>query len=152
MRKCGPLTAFAKNAGEVPASTHVPLCSSERGYGLSPCHLVTPSRFLSKIPLRSCRSAGYDCPLWRESSDTPARDGAAQDNPVTTSLRQIAALVNGEPYGDLDLIITAARPLCEAQPGHITFVDHDKHFPELHACGLPVRPWSVCKRPPMAKP
>jgi UDP-3-O-[3-hydroxymyristoyl] glucosamine N-acyltransferase len=31
------------------------------------------------------------------------------------------------------LVILAARPLHQAQTGHITFLDHDKHLPELHA-------------------
>ena len=53
---------------------------------------------------------------------------------MTSTVRELAALVGGEVYGDGDLPIRAARSLREAQPGHITFVEHDKHLPELYAC------------------
>jgi UDP-3-O-[3-hydroxymyristoyl] glucosamine N-acyltransferase len=43
-------------------------------------------------------------------------------------------LVDGQLQGDGECVITAARPLAEAQPGDITFVADDKHVPELHRC------------------
>src|SRR5262245_65893335 len=52
---------------------------------------------------------------------------------MTSTVRDLAALVGGEVYGDGDLPILAARPLREAQPGHVTFVDHEKHLPDLYA-------------------
>ncbi len=52
--------------------------------------------------------------------------------PIT--VRQLAELVQGQVHGDGDLVITAARPLGDAQPGHITFVEDDKHALLLHDC------------------
>jgi UDP-3-O-[3-hydroxymyristoyl] glucosamine N-acyltransferase len=52
---------------------------------------------------------------------------------MTSTVRDLAALVGGEVYGDGDLPILAARPLREAQPGHVTFVEHEKHLPDLYA-------------------
>src|SRR5882724_9658250 len=52
---------------------------------------------------------------------------------MTCTVRELAALVGGHVHGDGDVTILGARPLREAQTGHITFVDHDKHLPELHA-------------------
>jgi UDP-3-O-[3-hydroxymyristoyl] glucosamine N-acyltransferase len=55
---------------------------------------------------------------------------------VHVTLRQLAELVQGRLLGDGDLIITAARPLGEAQPGEITFVEDEKHasrLPRSHA-------------------
>jgi UDP-3-O-[3-hydroxymyristoyl] glucosamine N-acyltransferase len=51
--------------------------------------------------------------------------------PVRVTLRQLAELVQGTAVGDGDLPIAAARPLLEAQPGDITFVENDKHVPQL---------------------
>jgi UDP-3-O-[3-hydroxymyristoyl] glucosamine N-acyltransferase len=42
--------------------------------------------------------------------------------------------VRGQVHGDADLVISAARPLDEAQPGDITFVEDAKHALQLHAC------------------
>jgi UDP-3-O-[3-hydroxymyristoyl] glucosamine N-acyltransferase len=44
----------------------------------------------------------------------------------------LAELVHGEVLGDGELLITAARPLGEAQPGHVTFVEDQKHLAQLH--------------------
>jgi UDP-3-O-[3-hydroxymyristoyl] glucosamine N-acyltransferase len=53
---------------------------------------------------------------------------------VTITVRQLAELVNGQVHGDADLVIAAARPLGEAQPGDITFVEDAKHASQLVAC------------------
>jgi UDP-3-O-[3-hydroxymyristoyl] glucosamine N-acyltransferase len=52
---------------------------------------------------------------------------------MTSTVRELAALVGGEVHGDGDLPIHAARPLHEACAGHVTFAEHEKHLPELHA-------------------
>jgi len=53
---------------------------------------------------------------------------------VNTTVRQLAALVQGTVVGDADLVIKAARPLGEAQSGDITFLEDDKHAPLLRNC------------------
>ena len=50
---------------------------------------------------------------------------------MSATLRQLAELVQGTVQGDGDLIIQAARPLTEARPGDITFVDSDRHAAQL---------------------
>jgi UDP-3-O-[3-hydroxymyristoyl] glucosamine N-acyltransferase len=47
---------------------------------------------------------------------------------VSVTVRQLAEWVRGEVLGDGDLPISGARPLAEAGPGDITFVEHDKHL------------------------
>ncbi|MCE9530638.1 MAG: UDP-3-O-(3-hydroxymyristoyl)glucosamine N-acyltransferase [Planctomycetes bacterium] len=51
--------------------------------------------------------------------------------PVT--VRELAELVQGEICGDGEREIRAARPLSEAGPGDITFVDDEKHFAVFQA-------------------
>src|SRR5262245_64286976 len=46
---------------------------------------------------------------------------------VSTTLRQLAELVQGQVHGDGELVIHAARSLGEAQAGDITFIENDKH-------------------------
>jgi UDP-3-O-[3-hydroxymyristoyl] glucosamine N-acyltransferase len=46
---------------------------------------------------------------------------------VSVTLGQLAELVHGQACGDAGLVLHAARPLGEAQPGDITFVEKDKH-------------------------
>ena len=53
---------------------------------------------------------------------------------MNTTVRQLAALVQGTVVGDADLTVRAARPLGEAQAGDITFIEDDKHAPLLHNC------------------
>ncbi len=53
---------------------------------------------------------------------------------MSTTLRQLAELVQGELCGDGDLVIHAARPLGEAEPGSITFVEDEKHALLLNNC------------------
>jgi UDP-3-O-[3-hydroxymyristoyl] glucosamine N-acyltransferase len=73
---------------------------------------------------------------------------------VTTTLRDLAELVGGELCGDGSLVIHAARPLSEAEPGSITFVDDEKHAQQLTACrasavvaptGLATKEWNVVR-------
>jgi UDP-3-O-[3-hydroxymyristoyl] glucosamine N-acyltransferase len=73
---------------------------------------------------------------------------------VSTTLRQLADLVQGELCGDADLVICAARSLGEAEPGSITFVEDEKHAQQLDACrasavvapkGLSTKGWSVLR-------
>ena len=52
---------------------------------------------------------------------------------MSVTVRQLAALVHGEVEGNGELIIRAARPLQEAQPGDITFLDHLRHVAKLQA-------------------
>jgi UDP-3-O-[3-hydroxymyristoyl] glucosamine N-acyltransferase len=53
---------------------------------------------------------------------------------VSTTIRELAQLVQGQVEGDADLVVTAAQPLGEAQPGSITFLEHDKHAARLRDC------------------
>ncbi len=52
---------------------------------------------------------------------------------MSVTVRQLAELVHGKVHGNGDLVIDAARPLSEAQAGHITFLESDKHIPHLIA-------------------
>jgi UDP-3-O-[3-hydroxymyristoyl] glucosamine N-acyltransferase len=52
---------------------------------------------------------------------------------VTVTVRQLAEWVQGEVLGDGDLPIANARTLADAQPGDITFVEHEKHLHAWHA-------------------
>lgn len=53
---------------------------------------------------------------------------------MTVTVRQLAEWVGGEVLGDGDQPITNARTLAEAQPGDVTFVEHEKHLPAWHSC------------------
>jgi len=52
---------------------------------------------------------------------------------VTFTVRQLAEWVHGEVLGDGDLPIQNARTLSEAEPGDITFVEHEKHLHAWHS-------------------
>lgn len=52
---------------------------------------------------------------------------------MTITVRNLAEWVRGEVLGDGDLPISNARTLAEAQPGDITFVEHDKHLNAWHS-------------------
>ena len=52
---------------------------------------------------------------------------------MSVTVRQLAELVKGQVEVDGDLVIQAARPLHEAQPGHITFLDQERHLAKLQA-------------------
>jgi UDP-3-O-[3-hydroxymyristoyl] glucosamine N-acyltransferase len=51
---------------------------------------------------------------------------------VTFTVRQLAEWVRGEVLGDGELRIANARTLSDAQPGDITFVEHDRHLTAWH--------------------
>ncbi len=51
---------------------------------------------------------------------------------MTVTVRELAEWVRGEVLGDPDLPISNARPLAEAEPGDITFVEQDKNLPAWH--------------------
>lgn len=53
---------------------------------------------------------------------------------MTVTVRQLAEWLRGELLGDGDQLITAARTLADAQPGDITFVEHDRHLAAWQAC------------------
>ena len=52
---------------------------------------------------------------------------------MTVTVRQLAEWVQGEVLGDGELPIANARTLADAQPGDITFVEHEKHLHAWHA-------------------
>lgn len=52
---------------------------------------------------------------------------------MAITVKQLAELVQGTVQGNGELLVTTARPLGEAQAGDITFLEHDKHLPQLHA-------------------
>lgn len=51
---------------------------------------------------------------------------------MSVTVRQLAEWVRGEVLGDADLPISNARTLTDAEPGDITFVEHDKHLAAWH--------------------
>jgi UDP-3-O-[3-hydroxymyristoyl] glucosamine N-acyltransferase len=53
---------------------------------------------------------------------------------VPTTLRELAELVQGQVHGDGDVPISAARPLADAGPGDITFVEDAQHAGRLQTC------------------
>jgi UDP-3-O-[3-hydroxymyristoyl] glucosamine N-acyltransferase len=53
---------------------------------------------------------------------------------VSPTIRQLAELVHGQVLGDGGLPIQAARPLDDAGPGDITFVEAGKPVQALHHC------------------
>jgi UDP-3-O-[3-hydroxymyristoyl] glucosamine N-acyltransferase len=53
---------------------------------------------------------------------------------LVVTVRHLAELVAGTIHGDGDLVIQAARPLAEAQPGDITFVVDNRHAARLSEC------------------
>jgi UDP-3-O-[3-hydroxymyristoyl] glucosamine N-acyltransferase len=53
---------------------------------------------------------------------------------MAVTVRQLAALVGGQVYGDAARVIAAARPLTEAAAGDVTFIESVKHARFLPAC------------------
>ncbi|QEL19999.1 UDP-3-O-(3-hydroxymyristoyl)glucosamine N-acyltransferase [Limnoglobus roseus] len=51
---------------------------------------------------------------------------------MSLTVRQMAALVAGEVVGNGDAEIVDARPLTDAKPGHITFVEDDRYLDAWH--------------------
>lgn len=52
---------------------------------------------------------------------------------MTVTIRELAEWVRGELVGDGGLAIADARPLTDARPGDITFVEDSRYFPAWHA-------------------
>src|SRR4051812_13675032 len=75
----------------------------------------------------------YDSAAFRGSATALAartfqgRKGIA----VSVTVRELAELVHGKVLGDGERLIDAARPLSEVQAGDITFLESDKHAPQL---------------------
>jgi UDP-3-O-[3-hydroxymyristoyl] glucosamine N-acyltransferase len=59
---------------------------------------------------------------------------ARKDSGVNVTVQQLAELVGGTLVGDGTIRIQAARPLKEAGPGHITFLENEKHLRHLASC------------------
>jgi UDP-3-O-[3-hydroxymyristoyl] glucosamine N-acyltransferase len=59
------------------------------------------------------------------------------------TVREMAALVGGEVCGDVDRVVTAARPFGEAGETDITFLDHTQTLPEASIAGAIVVPLGV---------
>lgn len=53
---------------------------------------------------------------------------------MPTTLLQLTSLVQGQLDGDGSLLIAAARPLQEAGPGEITFVENEQHLRLIATC------------------
>jgi UDP-3-O-[3-hydroxymyristoyl] glucosamine N-acyltransferase len=54
---------------------------------------------------------------------------------VGVKLNQLAALVQGTVHGDGDVLIESARPVRDANPGSITFLEHEKLARTLNESG-----------------
>lgn len=59
--------------------------------------------------------------------------GRKEDNRVGATVKQLAAMVRGRLIGDGELAIDSARPVAEAGPRDITFVDDDRYAKMLRA-------------------
>jgi UDP-3-O-[3-hydroxymyristoyl] glucosamine N-acyltransferase len=53
---------------------------------------------------------------------------------VDVTLKELARLVQGELQGDGDLRISGARPIADAGPSDITFVEDEKHLASIGRC------------------
>jgi UDP-3-O-[3-hydroxymyristoyl] glucosamine N-acyltransferase len=53
---------------------------------------------------------------------------------VRITVQQLATLVNGQVHGQPDLLVGAARPLTEAGPDDVTFVETDRNARSLNTC------------------
>lgn len=54
---------------------------------------------------------------------------------MNVSVRQMAEWVRGEVVGDGEVAVSAARPLSDAGPGDITYVDGTRNLPSLYRSG-----------------
>jgi UDP-3-O-[3-hydroxymyristoyl] glucosamine N-acyltransferase len=53
---------------------------------------------------------------------------------MPSTVHELAALVGGDVHGDGSITILAARAFNEAETGHVTFAENEKHLGELHTC------------------
>jgi UDP-3-O-[3-hydroxymyristoyl] glucosamine N-acyltransferase len=51
---------------------------------------------------------------------------------VTVTVREVATWIEGELLGDGEQPIREAKPLADAEPGDITFVENDQHLDQWH--------------------
>ena len=54
---------------------------------------------------------------------------------MVATVEQLAELVHGRLVGDGSVSIRSARPVAEAGPGDITFIENDRFAKLLRACG-----------------
>jgi len=66
--------------------------------------------------------------------DVARREAGRKGESVSTTIAQLAALVQGQIQGESTGCVRAARPLQEAGPGEITFVENDHHLKRLKEC------------------
>ena len=71
---------------------------------------------------------------------------------MVRTIQQLADMVGGRVEGDQEAEIEQAQPLHDAGPRAITFVDHERHYPELCVKSGRVRPSSSPTAPRMDKP
>jgi UDP-3-O-[3-hydroxymyristoyl] glucosamine N-acyltransferase len=71
---------------------------------------------------------------WLRSAGKNGLSGKKGRPRVSVTVQQLAELVQGQVQGDGDQVITAARPLDEARPGDVTFIEDEKHARFLHDC------------------
>ena len=65
---------------------------------------------------------------------------------MSVTVRQLAALVQGQVHGDAERVITAARPVTEAVAGDVTFIEDEKHLRFLAAVPDPQHPHHVLRQ------
>ena len=115
-----------------------------RSFWASASNKLPLSAFRRQAIIRTRKTAARVRPRPRTFHGWKGRDR------VNTTVRQLAALVQGTIVGDGDLVVKAARPLGEAQAGDITFIEDDKHAPLLHnsrASAAVVPSFPFCQRP-----
>jgi UDP-3-O-[3-hydroxymyristoyl] glucosamine N-acyltransferase len=68
--------------------------------------------------------------------------------PVTTTLQELAALVQGQLHGAPEWAVAAARPLHEAGPDDVSFIENEKHLRDLKGAkaGALVVPETLAER------
>ena len=54
---------------------------------------------------------------------------------MASTVRELAAMIHGEVCGKDDDVILAARPLSDARPGDITFVEDERYLAKFYASG-----------------
>ncbi len=62
------------------------------------------------------------------------REVGRKGETVSTTIEQLADLVQGQVQGDCSRCVQAARPLQEAGPADITFVENEHHLKHLKEC------------------
>ena len=78
-----------------------------------------------------CTLAG--CPLKWASRRIEGRFHQDERCRVAVAIREIATWINGLVEGDGDCLITGARPIQEAGPGELTFLEDEKYLNEFRS-------------------